>query len=100
CFLLYHQLHAAGVRIVYDPRARVSHGLDIRGLGFVKKHFDRGYDGVNVYRLDDRAVLRGTPWFRRFGGLAILPIMARRIVLDWLRLTKHRRQIGISPFAL
>jgi len=100
CFLLYHQLRAAGARIVYEPRARVSHGLDIRGLGFVKKHFDRGFDGVAVYRLDDRAVLRGTRWFRRSGGLAIGPIMARRIALDWLRLAKHRRQIGISILAL
>ena len=100
CFLLYHQLRAAGARIVYEPRARVSHGLDIRGLGFMKKHFDRGYDGLGVYRLDDRGLLRGTRWIRRSGGLAIVPIMARRIVVDWLRLAKHRRQIGISIPAL
>jgi len=30
CFLLYHQLRAAGARIVYESRACVSHGLDIR----------------------------------------------------------------------
>lgn len=96
CFFLYHQLRAAGTRIVYEPRAHVSHGLDVRGLGFVRKHFDRGYDGITVYRLDDRDFLRGSRWIRRSGGLAIVPIVARRIVLDWLRLAKHRRQIGIS----
>jgi len=96
CYLLYHQLRAAGARIVYESRARVSHGLDIRGFGVVRKHFERGYDSVSVYRLDDRAVLRGTPYFRRFGGLSLLPITARRIAIDWMRLAKHRRQIGIS----
>lgn len=100
CYLLYHQLRAAGARIVYESRAHVRHGLDIRGLGFVRKHFERGYDSVSVYRLDDRAVLRGTPYFRRFGGLSLLPITARRIAIDWMRLAKHRRQIGISLLTL
>ena len=100
CYLLYHQLRAAGARIVYEPRGRVSHGVDVRGLGFVRKHFDRGYDSMAVYRLDDQSVLRGTRWIRRSGGLAIVPIIARRIVVDWLRLAKHRRQIGISIPAL
>jgi len=100
CYLLYHQLRAAGARIVYEPRAVVAHGLDIRGLGFVRKHFDRGYDGVSVDRLDDRAVLRGTRLFRRLGGLALVAIVGRRIVVDWARLARHRRQIGVSPVAL
>jgi glycosyltransferase involved in cell wall biosynthesis len=100
CYLLFHQLRAAGARIVYEPRAVVAHGLDIRGLGFLRKHFDRGYDGVSVYRLDDRAVLRGTRLFRRLGGLALVAIVGRRIVVDWARLARHRRQIGVSPVAL
>jgi glycosyltransferase involved in cell wall biosynthesis len=100
CYLLYHQLRAAGARIVYEPRAVVAHGLDIRGLGFVRKHFDRGYDAVSVYRLDDRAVLRGTRLFRRLGGLALVAIAGRRIVVDWVRLARHRRQIGVSAVAL
>jgi len=100
CYLLYHQLRAAGARIVYEPRAVVAHGLDIRGLGFVRKHFDRGYDGVSVYRLDDRAVLRGTRLFRRLGGLALVGIVGRRIVADWVRLARQRRQIGIPAVAV
>jgi glycosyltransferase involved in cell wall biosynthesis len=100
CYLLYHQLQSQGVRILFERRARVMHGLDIRGLGFIRKHFDRGYDGVSVYRYDDRGLLRGTTLFRRLGGLALFPITARRIVLDWIRLTRERRQIGLSFFAL
>ncbi|HEX9460057.1 MAG TPA: glycosyltransferase [Thermoanaerobaculia bacterium] len=97
CYLLFHQLRAAGARILYEPRATVRHGLDIRGFGFVKKHFERGFDGVSVYRVDDGAVLRGTRLFRRFGALALVALTCRRIVLDWLRLLRDRRQIGVSP---
>lgn len=100
CYLLYHQLRADQVRMVYEPRARVGHGLDIGGLGFVRKHFERGFDGVSVYRCDDRGVLRGTSLYRRMGGLALFPITVRRIALDWMRLVSKRRQIGISPLAV
>lgn len=100
CYFLFHQLRAAGVRVVYEPRARVAHGLDVAGLGFVRKHFDRGYDGVAVYRLDDRALLRGTRVFRRLGALSLPAIFGRRIMIDWLRMLRHRRQIGIPALAL
>lgn len=100
CYFLFHQLRADGVRVVYEPRARVAHGLDVAGLGFVRKHFDRGYDGVTVYRLDDQAVLRGTKFFRRFGPFALPPIFARRVAIDWVRMLRHRRQIGITPLTL
>ena len=100
CYLLYHELRAAGARMVYESGAVVAHGIDIAGLGFVRKHFDRGFDGVGIYRIDDHNVLRGTPVFRRFGALALIPLTARRIALDWVRLTRDRRQLGISMFAL
>jgi len=100
CYFLFHQLRAAGARVLYEPRATVAHGLDIHGLGFVRKHFDRGYDGVTVYRLDDGAVLLGTRVFRRLGAPALVAIFGRRIVIDWLRMLRHRRQIGITPLAL
>jgi glycosyltransferase involved in cell wall biosynthesis len=100
CYLLFHQLRAAGARILYEPCAVVAHGLDIKGLGFVRKHFDRGYDGVAIYRLDDRAVLRGTPLFRRFGALALVGFIGRRVFLDWLLMLRHRRQIPIRLIAL
>lgn len=100
CFLLFHQLRAAGARILYEPRAVVAHGPDYGGLGFLRKHFDRGYDGVTVYRLDDDGVLRGTRLFRRLGAPALVAIVGRRIVFDWLRMLRHRRQIGIPFIAL
>ena len=52
CYFLFHQLRADEKRVLYEPSAVVAHGLDIRGLSFVRKHFDRGYDGITVYRLD------------------------------------------------
>lgn len=99
CYLLFHQLRAEGARVLHEPRAEVEHALDPRGL-FVHKHFDRGYDSVAVYRLDDRGVLRGTRLFRRLGPAALVPITGRRVVVDWLRLLRHRRQIGIPALAL
>jgi GT2 family glycosyltransferase len=96
CYLLYHQLRAAGARIVYEPRATIAHGLDIAGSGFVKKHFERGFDGVSVYQFDDGAVLRSTALFRRFGAAALIALAGRRIMLDWVRVVRDRNQIGIS----
>jgi cellulose synthase/poly-beta-1,6-N-acetylglucosamine synthase-like glycosyltransferase len=98
CYLLSKQLRAAGKRVVYEPLACVDHAFD-GAVGFVKKHFDRGFDGVNVYRLDERAALRGTRFFRRYGALTIGPLTARRLAIDWVRLVRYRRQIGISGFA-
>jgi glycosyltransferase involved in cell wall biosynthesis len=95
CYLLYHQLRAAGARIVYEPRAAVAHGLDIAGSGFVKKHFERGFDSVSVYQFDEGAVLRGTPLFRRFGAVAVVAFAGRRILLDWVRIIRKRDQVGI-----
>jgi GT2 family glycosyltransferase len=96
CYLLYHQLRAAGARIVYEPRATIAHGLDIVGSGFVKKHFERGFDGVSVYQFDEGAVLRGTRLFRRFGAAALIALAGRRTILDWIRIIRYRDQIGIS----
>lgn len=100
CYFLFHQLRAAAERVLYEPRAAVAHGLDIRGFGFVRKHFDRGYDGVAIYRLDSDAVLRGTRLFRRLGGVALVAIIGRRIGVDWMRLLRHRRQMGVPMVAL
>ncbi len=96
CFLLYHQLLAEKKRMAYTTKATVWHGLDVAGLGFVRKHFDRGYDAVGVYRCDETFVLRGTRLFRRFGALALPPLIVRRVLSDWRRLARTRSQIGIS----
>ena len=95
CYLLYHDLRARGVKIGYQRRATVEHGLDVGGLGFIRKHFDRGYDGTNVYRIDERGVLRGTKVFRRLGVLGLVALGGRRILLDWVRIVRDRRQLGI-----
>jgi|GEM_PF-1233910 len=95
CFFLYHQLRSIGARIVYEPRASVAHGLDIAGSGFIRKHFERGFDGVTVYQIDEREVLRGTRLFRRFGGAALIALAGRRIMTDWLRIVRERDQMGI-----
>ena len=99
CYFLFNQLRAAGVRVVYEPRARTTHGF-AGALRQLKKHFDRGYEGVTVYRLDDRGVLRGTRAFRRFGALALAGITARRVFIDWIRMARQRRQIGIAAIML
>jgi cellulose synthase/poly-beta-1,6-N-acetylglucosamine synthase-like glycosyltransferase len=96
CYLLYHTLKAQGTRIAYEPRAVVAHGLDVGGTGFIRKHFDRGYDGTNVYRVDDARVLRGTNVVRRFGPLGLVALTVRRIGIDWGRLVRDRHQIGVA----
>jgi GT2 family glycosyltransferase len=100
CVLLYHQLRAAGARIAYAPDARVWHGLDFASRGLFAKHFNRGFDGVTVYRADEGAVVRGTHLFRRFGALALIAFAGRRILIDWLRLIRNYDQMGISPFTI
>ncbi|MBV9068140.1 MAG: glycosyltransferase [Acidobacteria bacterium] len=98
-YFLLHQLRAAGARIVYEARARVWHGFP-GGVGIITKHFIRGHDGVGIFRLDHHCILRGTRVFRRFGAIALVGITGRRIVLDWLLLTRQYRQIGIPAFSV
>ena len=103
CNLLYHELRAAGERVVYEPRAITAPGVDdVRGSRFVAKHFSRGYDGIVAYRLDEASVLRGTRSIRRFGVAAALAITGRRILRDWFVMARHRRQLDIpvrsAPF--
>ena len=100
CYLLYHQLRASGTRMLFEPRAIVTHELDVAGLGFARKHFDRGYDMVSVYRCDDTYALRGTRLFRRLGPIALAALTARRVLFDWGRLVRHRRQLSLATLAL
>jgi cellulose synthase/poly-beta-1,6-N-acetylglucosamine synthase-like glycosyltransferase len=100
CVLLYHQLRAHGARIMYAPEARVRHGLDFASRGLFAKHFNRGFDGVTVYRADHGCVIRGTRLFRRFGAFALIAFAGRRILLDWIRLIRNYKQMGISPFTI
>jgi glycosyltransferase involved in cell wall biosynthesis len=99
CYLLFNQLRAAGVRILYEPRARTMHRFP-GARTMLRQEFERGYDAVDIYRLDAACVLRGTRWFRRLGSMALFGIAARRIVIDWTRIIRQHRQIGISAFLL
>jgi hypothetical protein len=69
-------------------------------VGIIAKHFDRGYDGVAIYRFDEHCVLRGTRLFRRLGAVALVGFTGRRIVLDWILLARQHRQIGISALGV
>jgi GT2 family glycosyltransferase len=100
CYFQYHALRARGARIVYAPDAVIRHGLDVHGLGFVRKHFERGFDGTAVYRLDTRRVLRGSAWVQRLGPAALPGLAARRLLADWIRLVRDRRQMGVGTLAL
>ena len=100
CYLLFHRLRADGVRIAYAPAANVAHGLDVAGLGFVRKHLERGRDGVVAYRCDDAGVLRGTRWFRRLGALALIGATVLRIGQDVSRLVRRRADLGVQPAAM
>jgi glycosyltransferase involved in cell wall biosynthesis len=100
CYFLFHQLRAAGIRVIFEPRATVAHRVDIRGLRFFSRYFGRGYDGVDIYRLDDGAVLKGTKFFRRTGAVGLIAIYGRRIVMDWLHLIRRRRRIGVPALLL
>jgi hypothetical protein len=53
-----------------------------------------------VYRADEDCVIRGTRLFRRFGALALIAFAGRRILLDWVRLIRNYKQIGISPVTI
>jgi hypothetical protein len=68
----------------------------VHGFGFVRKHFERGFDGTAVYRLDARRLLRGSVWVRRLGPAALFGLTARRLIGDWSRLVRHRRQMGVA----
>jgi glycosyltransferase involved in cell wall biosynthesis len=100
CYLLYHQLIAEGARVLNEPRAIVHHGFDPGLRALIRKHYKRGYAGVLAYRIDDRQVFAGTGLYRRLGAISLFPITVRRTLRDWLRLLRHRRQIGISRLKL
>jgi glycosyltransferase involved in cell wall biosynthesis len=101
CYLLYHQLRAAGKKVMYEPRAVTAHGTDdIRGWEFLRKHFGRGYDTVTVLRLDERQLLRATRPFLRFGAAALVAITLRRIVVDWRWIARQRSGLGVGGAAV
>ena len=54
--------------MIYDPQMFAGHGPDFRGLGFVRKHVERGFDSVNLFRVVDPELLPPAR-YRRFGLL-------------------------------
>ena len=100
CYLLFHQLRAEGLEVRHEARARTSHQFDPRFSAIVRKQFNRGYDGAEVYRLDDRHVLQGSYLFQKLGAISLVPITIRRVLRDWFRVFRHRRQMGVGLMQL
>jgi Glycosyl transferase family 2 len=100
CDALRLHLLAEGRRIVYAPAACNLHGFRGATLGYLRKHFERGYDSVSVYRHDDRGVLRGTRLFRRLGPIALAGFAVSRTLVDCRRLVRHRAEFGIRAPAI
>jgi hypothetical protein len=101
CSLLRYQLRAAGKRVVYEPEASTTHARDdITGLNVFRKHYHRGFDGASLYYFDDSGVFQGTRLVRRFGAPALVGVTARRVLRDWDRIARHRRQIGVPARAI
>lgn len=101
CSLLRYQLRAAGKRVVYEPEASATHARDdITGLNVFRKHYHRGFDGASLYDFDDSGVFQGTRLVRRFGAPALVGVIARRVLRDWVHITRHRRQIGVPARAI
>jgi glycosyltransferase involved in cell wall biosynthesis len=101
CSLLRYQLRAAGKRVVYEPEASATHARDdITGLNVFRKHYNRGFDGASLYDFDDSGVFQGTRLVRRFGAPALVAVTIRRVLRDWVRIARHRRQIGVPARAI
>ena len=95
CYLQHRSMRRAGVTVRYVPTAIVRHEPE-HGSGWLRKHYNRGMDGVQVYRLDAEGLLRGSRWLGRLGPLAVPPIMGRRVLIDMRRLRRARR-VGAVP---
>jgi glycosyltransferase involved in cell wall biosynthesis len=100
CYLLFHQLRAEGLKIRHEPQARTCHQFDPHFSAIVSKQFNRGYDGAQVYALDDRQVLQGSYLYQKLGALSLVPIATRRVLRDWFRVVRHGRQMGVGVLQL
>jgi hypothetical protein len=85
--------------MVYDPRQFASHGYDIEGWGFIPKHLQRGFDAINLFRVDSTGVMPGSR-FMWLGILAPAAMAASRVVFDFRRIVSNRDDLGIRWYAI
>ncbi|HTR34719.1 MAG TPA: glycosyltransferase family 2 protein [Bryobacteraceae bacterium] len=99
CFLLWRKLKLANYDMIYDPKMFVGHGNDYWKLGFVRKHVERGFDAINLFRTSDPALLEGARYIR-FGPLVPLGMFASRVLFDLRRIVSNRQDLGIQLVAV
>ncbi len=99
CYFLWRKLDALHYRMHYDPSIYAGHGDDFKGLGFVRKHFERGFDAISLCRLDTENRLDGTRYLR-LGILAPLGMYGARVLFDLRRFIGNRLDLQIPLYAI
>ncbi len=99
CFLLWSKLKAANYNMIYDPHVYAGHGNDYRGMGFVRKHVERGFDSVNLFRIIEPGLLEGSRYMR-LGPLVPFAMFVTRVRFDWRRVVSNRRDLDIGILAI
>ena len=99
CLLMWRQLQVANYNMVYDPLVFAGHGNDYRGAGFIRKHVERGFDSINLFRISEPGLLSGSRYMR-LGPLVPLGMFAARVRFDLWRIVSNRRDLGIPIYAI
>jgi glycosyltransferase involved in cell wall biosynthesis len=99
CLLLWRQLQLANYNMVYSPLVFAGHGNDYRGAGFIRKHIERGFDSINLFRISKPGLLSGSRYLR-LGPLVPLGMFAARVRFDLFRIVSNRRDLGIPIYAI
>ena len=99
CFLFWRTLTLANCNMIYDPDMFAGHGNDCSGLGFARKHVERGFDTINLFRIADPKLLQAARYMR-FGVLVPLGMFASRMLFDVRRMVTNRRDLGIRLYTV
>ncbi len=99
CYFLWRKLDSLRYRMKYDPLLYAGHGDDFKGLGFVRKHFERGFDSISLCRIDKSNLLDGTRYLR-LGILAPFGMFAARVLFDLRRFMSNRTDLEIPLYAI
>lgn len=99
CYYLAQQLKLGGFIIRYNLRQLVLHEFDVAGGHIFLKHYRRGFDNMNIFRLDSNKIMPGTQ-FLSLGILAPIAMGASRILFDFKRFIFNRADLEISLLQL
>lgn len=99
CFLFWRKLKLANCNMIYDPKMFAGHGNDCSGMGFARKHLERGFDTINLFRIADPKLLDAARYMR-FGVLVPLGMFASRFLFDLRRMVTNRRDLGIRLYTV